>query len=459
MPRLARKRAANVVVMNIDTKEYQTEWVDAERQSKFVQRLDESGARWETADPWRAKASHAGWDVDSDFDASNKQSSKQNAFFEPLGAFTQLSPKQFQQFVKRTRELRPAFHEYLEQDRVKTNEEKERLRVEEEIRAEANYQKHYGMSLPRSTLTRSKQFRIETEPVDLYAAAQSQQLESEDDTKAQRGRSRALTMPQRFISDRSEARHVNPASFNAVAPYPHKYAGLSYHHPSRLQNVLTAPPLPGWVLPTANFRAGFMAPPPAEIAQGASSKHSIPRTEQNYVVHVGGSYAARLHASDVFDEPTGQMASEKRVVPFSFFSNPSTPSSSNTGSTGRSTFRPSISKIMTPPTVVHDVLNNSTSSERGMARFLNPDRSVDLFVKPWATVENYQTNPHAPGTPASVAHRDTNPSKGWKKRVDPGVVYAEPRPVPAHDGKEPNRRLLKTLDNMLWVGTSNPRRG
>lgn len=417
MPRLARKRASHVIITNADTREYQTEWANAESQSKFVRRMDETGAKWETMNgSWHMKTIHADWITDSEFDNSPRD--YESSLFRPP-SFNSMPPQEFNHYVERTRELQPAFRQYLEQQRIRRNAEKEEQHARSQATHKANYEKKYGTT-PASYTERPKHYELETQPVNLYASAQIPPLASGNDRSSKaRERAWALTAHRNFLAEHTK-KNLLQSSTTTIAPLPHKHAGLSYHHPSALQSVLTSPPIPGHVLPTANHTAGYMASPPprSRLAHRRAANGFVLWTQQGYTAHLGGSYAAEFPRHQVFDETTGQTATDDRVPPFLFFS-PNTvkpapdPPTSNTRAPGHNTFRLDRAELLSAPIVVRDRGEAVEGAQKdrlekgavGNAFSLN--RSLSLSAKPWAAVEHRRNNPHPLGTPAYVAHRET----------------------------------------------------
>lgn len=478
MPRPARKRAPHVVVTNVDTREYQTEWVNAESQSKFVRRMDETGANWETMNgSWQMKTLHSEWVTDSEFDDSLKD--YEASLFRPP-SFNSMPPQEFNRYVERTRELRPAFREYLEQQRVKRNAEKEEQYSRNREMYKANYEKKYATPLPVSYAERPERYRLETQPVNLYAAAQIPPLASEGDrSNKARERTRAITAHRNFLAEDAK-KNLLQSSTTGIAPLPHKHAGLSYHHPSSLQSVLTSPPIPGHILPAANHSAGYMASPPpkSRLTHRRTANGFVLWTQQGYVAHLGGSYAADFPRYEVFDEPTGQTTPDERVPPFSFFSPhnaepvPSSPAFS-TRAPGQSTFRLGRAELLSAPIVVRDHGETVEGAQKDsfdkgvVAGALNLNRSLGLSAKPWTTVEHKRNNPHPPGTPAYVAHMEppfggSNSSsaatKGKRGRGPKSIFQNNPLPQfsagAADQGrKETFDRLSDTLRRLLKNST------
>ncbi|KAF8315226.1 hypothetical protein DL93DRAFT_2096917 [Clavulina sp. PMI_390] len=476
MPPMARKKLPYVVVSNVDTREYQTAWVDAERQAKFVKRLDETGISWEISDPWANKTRNHEWMADSEFAPSNssvpsrEDESVSSMQFPRQRNIYYVPPAEFSRYVSKIRSLRPKFHEFLEENRQLSNAELERQHKVQEAKEAVERQGNYGAeaSSPRPSVPKG----LETEPTNLYATAQVRPLEGEGEARRQPGQ-RAITSavaaasssgtrsngravigplqryslaaPQ-FLASHQQSKMLDPSdseSSSSPSPAPHKFAGLSYHHPSPLQAALTSPPIPGFVMPTANYRTGYMAEPPKDIP--VLSAHEAPpnmysTNAQSHVVHAAGTWAAEYNNYDVWYESSGSTKGEQRVKPFRFFdsSTPSSAPSSDAASTasskatsaapGFSTFRPMArdAKIVAPPPVVTPFAppasstpsSSTSSSTRAPHPFsttpssnspntpVAPEHSIHLALRPWATAVAQRPNPYYPGTPNYVAARE-----------------------------------------------------
>lgn len=443
LPRMARTRAPAVVVSCIDTPEYQTAWTDAESQAKFVRRLDESGAHFDLGSEgnWGSKSRHADWMTDSEFDRSSTLSPKPqqqladkakgaaSRSFASIPAINAMSPAKFRRYVEKTRELRPEFYAYLEEQRLRRN-------ASEEYRLAGyskSYMQKYGSSpappdTPNSFTSDGGQSDIETEPTSLYSAAQIPPLAASKESKKISKRSRAIGAHRAFLAERASTRALAAESaLPELTPFPHKHAGLSYHHPSRLQSVLTAPPIPGFVLPAANYNGGFMAQPPPEAQRelarasgnagrtaGGARTGFLQPSQQSYVAHLAGSYTAGIARSDVFDEPTGSIAKDQRIPPFEFF--PTQPKRSPLAANERDTFRLDKAELQSPPAVVHDATTTSLSALATLnAPSISTSQRLDIpalrnVIKaqatPWSSVTHIIRNPHPFGSQAYVAHEE-----------------------------------------------------
>lgn len=416
MPRPARKRASHVVVTNVDTREYQTEWANAESQTKFVRRMDEAGPKLETMNgSWQLKTIHSDWVTDSVFDNSPRD--HETSLLRPP-SFNSMPPQEFGRYVERARELRPAFREYLEQQRVERNAEREEQYARSQEAYKANHGEKYGTP-PSSYTERPKQYRLETQPVNLYAAAQIPPLASENNRfNHAKERARAITAHRNFLAGHAKETVLQPSA-TKIAPLPHKHAGLSYHHPSSLQSVLTSPPIPGYILPTANHTAGYMASPPPRprLAHRRTANGFVLWTQQGYVAHLGGSYTADFPRYEVSDESTGQTAPGERVPPFLFFPpntikpTPGAPAT-RTRVPEQSTFRLDRAELVSAPIVVRDHgepvegAQKDSSNKGVVGNAFSLQRTLSLSAKPWATVEHRKNNPHPFGTPAYVSHKE-----------------------------------------------------
>jgi len=179
-PLAIRRRGACVTVKSIDTSAQQTEWNSGENQAKFMLRYGELNAepvRFDTIQRF-----------DSEFAPAEDVVKLPQLTQNPL----KLRPKQFEKYLERLREKRPAFIEYL----------RERARKD-----------------PR--ILNKSMFELAQQPDTDYHA--------------------------RFLADET-TQAQNTMESRAMDRSIHRNGGLIYSRPSPLQTYLTTKPLPGRIL-------------------------------------------------------------------------------------------------------------------------------------------------------------------------------------------------------------------
>lgn len=223
-PIALRRKNAFISLTSFESHAHYTEWNNAENQVRFIRRIEEMGTLPRTAygTPWRKSLGRADtqWVVDSEFCPEEDHTIK----LKPEGFTTELaglgergpgqygasrlppgaserhlvpninamSRKEFVRYLRKLRELRPAFKKHIEK-----------------------------------TADQNPQIRGQT----LYALSQ-------DPTVGHH---------QRFIEEQT-AKEFQDADSPKIAQQPHPTAGLMYSHPSNLETFFTTKPQPGLVL-------------------------------------------------------------------------------------------------------------------------------------------------------------------------------------------------------------------
>ena len=155
-----RQRKGNITVHAVDSIAQQTEWAPAEQQARWIQMWEEVGITPKTADgPWMDKLGTTGlykWEVDSEFapnpmpaptpkkvetnkesvsssgtEATNTETTKETKkpdedSSEAIPNIYSMTDREFERYLEKLREMRPAFLEYLE-TRTKKAEERGNL--------------------------------------------------------------------------------------------------------------------------------------------------------------------------------------------------------------------------------------------------------------------------------------------------------------------------------------------
>ncbi|KAI9065435.1 hypothetical protein FKP32DRAFT_1590613 [Trametes sanguinea] len=126
-PLAIRRRNAHITVQAIDSREQQTVWRSAEPENRWIRMWDETGASpTKIEGGWQHRLGSLGeiqWAVDSDLVPREENSKSEEGekgdeedvvpVSEATRNFYAMSPKEFDRYVERVRELRPAFREFL----------------------------------------------------------------------------------------------------------------------------------------------------------------------------------------------------------------------------------------------------------------------------------------------------------------------------------------------------------
>ncbi|EED82465.1 predicted protein [Postia placenta Mad-698-R] len=121
-----RRRKATVTVRAVDSRQQQTEWKSAEQQHRWIQMWDEAGVspRVPEGGPWSRRLGQLGgvqWDIDSEFGTSTRDGVQDDGGM--AGALSDksmaipnieaMSEKEFERYLEKLRELRPAFRDFV----------------------------------------------------------------------------------------------------------------------------------------------------------------------------------------------------------------------------------------------------------------------------------------------------------------------------------------------------------
>ncbi|KAF9520003.1 hypothetical protein BS47DRAFT_1357744 [Hydnum rufescens UP504] len=361
LPPAARTRSPNAFINNLDTRQHQTQWKDAEMQQKFVQRFDEIGAPVKpvanSIQDDRSRNAEGAWVIDSDYDSKELEiKDKDLSVLQPL---TFMTPKDFKRSVAEARRLGPEFRDFV-------------MRRQDEVIK--GLQK--GRPIPKSDLYQLAQTSSPNggDPSDEGMTQENVSKAKENVVR------RALSNVHRdFLAHRAKKRFATFGASTSIAPSVHPTGGLSYHHPSDLQTILTNPSVPGHV---------FIRPDPR--------RNTIPRQREleqkfsRFVVGIGG-ISSKIETTEVMTESTGSMAKDNRVVPFNFFPKAELSDQERMGSkrSRRGRFRLEIAALHKAPTVVKEGTQE-------------PDvdgTNLELNARAWMSVKQSRPNPYIPGTP------------------------------------------------------------
>ncbi|CAE6522520.1 unnamed protein product [Rhizoctonia solani] len=193
----------------LDSSEGQTEWASAEKDARWLRRLEElgSGTRLNDMSAWSKRVGNSGGraigNVDSEFGSSESENSQQMS--SALPNIQAMSERQFKSYIAKLRGQREQFHGFLQEAGVKSEEGKGR-------------------------------------PLAMYAHAQVQS-----------------TYHTRFLAHINHEAAIQPTS-NTLTPVPHPSGGLDYLNPTPLMSQLLFPnPVKGRYVqsPERHTRAGL----------------------------------------------------------------------------------------------------------------------------------------------------------------------------------------------------------
>ncbi|KAH9843137.1 mitochondrial ribosomal protein subunit-domain-containing protein [Rhodofomes roseus] len=220
-----RRRKGNVTVQAIDSTAQQTEWKGGERQTRWIQMWEEVGLTPRLADgPWRERlgpTAEIRWDVDSEFGLATKppvqtkpsmvsrpsvhqqkkykEDEEEEELSEAIPNVYAMTDRAFERYLKKLREMRPAFLNWLDE--------------------QARAAKEQGYSIPRverGSLWRHRQ-AAETDKYKLFLMSRAFKEYSSHDSRV-------------------------------IEQQPQLYGGLVYARTSMLQSKILAEPQPGRIL-------------------------------------------------------------------------------------------------------------------------------------------------------------------------------------------------------------------
>ncbi|CAE6416677.1 unnamed protein product [Rhizoctonia solani] len=174
----------------LDSSEGQTEWSSAEKDVRWLRRLEElgSGTRLNDTSAWSKRVGNSSGraigNVDSEFGSSESETSQQMS--SALPNIQSMSERQFKSYITKLRGQREEFHKFLQDTGVKSEEGENR-------------------------------------PLPMYAYAQV-----------------TSTHHTRFLAHMNHEAAIQPTS-NTLAPVPHPSGGLDYLNPTPLMSQLLFP--------------------------------------------------------------------------------------------------------------------------------------------------------------------------------------------------------------------------
>ena len=199
-----RRRNKFITAETIDSPEQQTEWSNAESRARFIRRWSELDVDVHVSATRIQNSSQ--WHVDSEFapltteDGTPKDAYRVGDRTTAVPNIHAMTNKEFTSYLKKLRQLRPAFKEYLRETHA----------------------------LPK---VRGK---------SLYELAQIRESDYH----------------QRFIASKT-LETFNAKHSRKIEPIPHRNGGLLYSHPSALETVFTSRSHPGIILQTTPYDRHF----------------------------------------------------------------------------------------------------------------------------------------------------------------------------------------------------------
>jgi len=237
-----------VTIKAIDSQEQQTEWKSAEPQSRWIRMWDEVGVTPEVGEKsaWAQKLGPIGsiqWDVDSEFgvgtrdavqdDAGTKEERENKSMAVPN--IDAMPDKQFEKYLQKLREMRPAFRQYL----VKREEKRRRDQ--------------------------------RLDPVEEYQRPSLWE-----------GHLKAADHHKEFLAAQAY-NDYNSKEARMVEQQPQRYGGLTYTQSSPLQNLLLVKPQKGRLLQKENTEAHRQHPEGDYVASFAGMTASVDKRRRGGV--------------------------------------------------------------------------------------------------------------------------------------------------------------------------------
>ncbi|KAE9398968.1 hypothetical protein BT96DRAFT_711825 [Gymnopus androsaceus JB14] len=171
-------------------------------------------------------------------------------------------PKEFERYVRRLRQLRPKFKDFLQQLALEDQRilEQKQWEVEQAAKeAELDHSVKLKLSQSKNNSTATRQISLDPSKT-LYEVAQSCMPNPD--------RIPSPNYHRRFIEAHTSSQFAGAGSSAEVVieQRPHQVGGLLYNHPTNLHTQLFATPQPGIVLQTGRDRAQTQVPESIYVA-------------------------------------------------------------------------------------------------------------------------------------------------------------------------------------------------
>ncbi|KAF8330071.1 uncharacterized protein EI90DRAFT_3289954 [Cantharellus anzutake] len=382
LPRLARQRNPNILISNIDTPEYQTEWRDAEDEVRRVERTEELGGPMFTSPSrWTEKTYFYPdqWAVDSDYDPSPP--TKRTIVYHGMKPLLRMTKKEYQRFLDNVRSYRD---EYRDSQQKRQNQI-QRRRWEEKKGLMHDVHSQYTPELLEAPVMEKSPQPI---PVDLYREA---------NMDAHHGSFKS------FLGNKAYEEHSTYGATTAIVPNPHPLAGLNYHNPSRIQSLLTYPAHPGHAFYASPKQSPYLVDPAddgdrnrsgiAGANKNAISNKSAHAHAPRFIATVGG-FAFNLPVSNILTSTGNIVEHGSRVKPTELFLKPAYSPEQREAAikAGRGSFKFVDIHLTGVPSVVRDPGEASNSIPEKLSVPLKG--MAQSWKGAWSTLED----PYIPGT-------------------------------------------------------------
>ncbi|KAG8731759.1 hypothetical protein FRC11_002457 [Ceratobasidium sp. 423] len=265
----------------LDSSEGQTEWTSAEKDTRWLRRLEElgSGTHLHDASAWSKRVGNSGGraigNIDSEFGSSESETSQQMS--SALPNIQSMSERQFKSYVAKLRGQREKFRGFLQATGVKNEEGEDR-------------------------------------PLAMYAYAQV-----------------PSTHHTRFLAHMNHEAAIQPSS-NTLAPVPHPSGGLDYLNPTPLMSQLLFPnPVKGRYVqpPERSTRMGFFQKYDSTAIVSVGGYNAILQPDESSAATQAINWN-KLAERD-FSQPPEQASSDYRVESLELLEVPSVVGESRQG--------------------------------------------------------------------------------------------------------------------------------
>ncbi|KEP48447.1 ribosomal protein subunit protein [Rhizoctonia solani 123E] len=268
----------------LDSSEGQTEWASAEKDARWLRRLEElgSGTRLNESSAWSKRVGNSGGraigNVDSEFGSSESETSQQMS--SALPNIQSMSERQFKSYIDKLRSQREQFHAFLQEAGVRSEEGEGR-------------------------------------PLAMYAYAQV-----------------TSTHHTRFLAHMNHEAATQPTS-NTLTPVPHPSGGLDYLNPTHLMSQLLFPnPVKGRYIqpPERNTRTALIQKYDSTAVVSIAGYNAILQPDESSAATQAVNWN-KLAERD-FSQPPEQASSDYRVETMELYEVPSVVGKSRQGIQG-----------------------------------------------------------------------------------------------------------------------------
>jgi len=262
-----------------------------------------------------------------------------------------------------------------------------------------------------------------------------------------------------FFGEKAHEKHSTYGATAAIVPNPHPTAGLNYHHPSRMQSILTYPTLPGHAFYASNKQFPHLVDPADDKMRNASGvPPKKPGDNSRFVATIGG-FTFQLPVSQIL-AGTGNVAENgNRIKPTELFFDPDLPPEERDLAIkiGRGSFKFTNIHLGGVPSIVREPNEPYHSIPEKLSVPIKGE--VRSWKEQWRTLED----PYIPGTSRYVGTLP-NVQSSKKKQVKDSIKLRtwawQDGGLKEHSRKKPGQPEAKNalLDNLgLVAGHINKR--